>query len=179
MKAIISAIWPYAAFLLIGAMVGWFITDNLATAKIDRLNSIHAQEIKSISDKATSEMAESVNRINSLQAELSGLDAKSTQELQNAQKDNTALRDDVAAGKRRVLIAQSKLATCQRTASASASTGSVGDAAEVGLTAEAGRDVYDIRSGIISDQAKIDYLQGYIRNLQAGGYIAGSNKKAP
>lgn len=179
MKAIISAIWPYSAFLMLGAMIGWFVTDNRATAKIERLKSTYASELKSISDKATADMAYSVNRINSLQAELSGLDAKSTQELQNAQKTNASLRDDVSAGKRRVLIAQSKLATCQRSSGQTSGTGSMGNAAQIGLTAEAGRDVYDIRSGIISDQAKIDYLQGYIRKLQAGGYIADGNKKAP
>lgn len=179
MKAIISTVWPYAAFLIIGAMVGWFIENNRSTAKIERLNSIHASEIKSITDKAASDMAESVARINQLQSGLSALDAKSTQELQNAQKDNASLRDDVSSGKRRVLIAQSKLTACQRTSGQATSTGSMGDAAKVGLTAEAGRDVYDIRSGIISDQAKIDYLQGYIRKLQEGGYIAGGNKKAP
>ncbi|EJA5989107.1 lysis protein, partial [Salmonella enterica] len=41
--------------------------------------------------------------------------------------------------------------------------GSVGDAASVELSAVAGRNVLDIRSGIISDQEKLRYLQDYIR----------------
>lgn len=179
MKAIFSAVWPYAAIFCFGAATGWFITQNHAQAETERLKSAHAAELKAISEKATADMAKSVNRINSLQAELSGLDEKSTRELQNAQKDNAALRNDVATGKRRVLIAQSKLADCQRPAGNTASAGSVGNAASLGLTAEAGATVYDIRSGITEDQAKIRYLQDYIRKLQEGSYIADGNKKAP
>ena len=106
-------------------------------------------------------------------------DVSQSRYLQYAQKDNAALRNDVAAGKRRVLIAQSKLADCQRPTGNTASAGSVGNAAPLGLTAEAGATVYDIRTGITEDQAKIRYLQNYIRKLQAGGYIAAGNKKAP
>ncbi|EOF5818420.1 lysis system i-spanin subunit Rz [Salmonella enterica] len=45
----------------------------------------------------------------------------------------------------------------------SASPGSVGDAATVELSKGAGQNVLDIRAGIISDQAKLKYLQEYIR----------------
>ncbi|EMD4649763.1 lysis protein, partial [Salmonella enterica] len=40
---------------------------------------------------------------------------------------------------------------------------SVGDAATVELSKGAGQNVLDIRAGIISDQAKLRYLQEYIR----------------
>jgi len=42
----------------------------------------------------------------------------------------------------------------------------VGNATQVELTAKAGRNVLDIRAGIISDQAKLDYLQEYVRSIQ-------------
>lgn len=179
MKAIFSAVWPYAACACFGAGIAWFITSNSLHAEIARLNSIHATEMKSVSEEAAKSASESISRVNALQYELARLDTESTQELSNAQRANTALRNDVATGKRRVLIAESKLSTCSRTADSGSGTGSVGDAAQVGLSAETGSDIYDIRSGIISDQAKIDYLQGYIRKLQAQGFIAADKKKAP
>ncbi len=179
MKAIFSAVWPYAACACFGAGIAWFITSNSLHAEIARLNSIHAEEMRSASDAVAKSASESIARVNALQSELTRLDTESTQELSNAQKANTALRNDVATGKRRVLIAESKLSTCSRTADASSGAGSVGDAAQVGLSAETGSDIYDIRSGIISDQAKVDYLQGYIRQLQQKGFIASDKKKAP
>ncbi|MEJ32221.1 lysis protein, partial [Salmonella enterica] len=47
-----------------------------------------------------------------------------------------------------------------------ASTSRVGDAASVELSTVAGQNVLDIRSGIISDQAKLKYLQEYVRTQQ-------------
>lgn len=179
MKAIISAVWPYAAFFCFGAATGWFITHNHAQAETERLKSTYADERRALSESAAKEMTLATQRVNDLQSRLADLDSQSIQDLQNAQKDNAALRNDVAAGKRRVLIAQSKLADCQRPAGNAASTGSMGNAASLGLTAEAGSTVYDIRTGITEDQAKIRYLQDYIRKLQSGGYIADGNKKAP
>ncbi|WP_176211884.1 lysis system i-spanin subunit Rz, partial [Salmonella enterica] len=44
-----------------------------------------------------------------------------------------------------------------------ASPGSMGNAATVELSDVAGQNVLDIRAGIISDQAKLRYLQEYIR----------------
>ncbi|EDS7035908.1 lysis protein, partial [Salmonella enterica subsp. enterica serovar Oranienburg] len=42
-------------------------------------------------------------------------------------------------------------------------TGGVGNAATVELSAGAGQNVLDIRAGIISDQEKLKYLQAYVR----------------
>ena len=179
MKAIISAVWPYAAFFCFGAATGWFITHNHAQSQIERLKSTYSDDRRAMSESAAKQMTIATQRVNDLQSRLADLDSQSTQDLQNAQKDNAALRNDVAAGKRRVLIAQSKLADCQRPSGNTASTGSMVNAASLGLTAEAGATVYDIRTGITEDQAKIRYLQDYIRQLQAGGYIADGNKKAP
>ncbi|ENQ2143386.1 lysis protein [Salmonella enterica] len=94
------------------------------------------------------------------QRDVAALDAKYTKELADAKAENDALRDDVAAGRRRLLVN----ATCPAMPTGkSATPGSVGNAATVELSNVAGRNVLDIRAGITSDQAKLRYLQEYVR----------------
>ncbi|EAB9908234.1 lysis protein [Salmonella enterica subsp. enterica] len=93
------------------------------------------------------------------QRDVAALDAKYTKELADAQTRNTDLQRRLAAGGRVRVKGR-----CTVPASATpASTGSVGDAATIELSPVAGRNVLGIRAGIISDQAKLKYLQGYIR----------------
>ncbi|EJF5838426.1 lysis protein [Salmonella enterica] len=93
------------------------------------------------------------------QRDVAALDARYTKELADAQTRNTDLQRRLAAGGRVRVKGR-----CTVPASTTpASTGSVGDAASVELSAVAGRNVLDIRSGIISDQEKLRYLQDYIR----------------
>ncbi|EDX6463004.1 lysis protein [Salmonella enterica subsp. diarizonae serovar 60:r:e,n,x,z15] len=93
------------------------------------------------------------------QRDVAALDAKYTKELADAQTRNTDLQRRLAAGGRVRVKGQ-----CTVPASTtSASTGSVGDAASVELSTDSGRNVLSIRAGIISDQAKLSYLQQYVR----------------
>ncbi|EKK3320006.1 lysis protein [Salmonella enterica] len=93
------------------------------------------------------------------QRDVAALDAKYTKELADAQTKNTDLQRRLAAGGRVRVKGRCTVPTQTETAS----TGSVGDAASVELSAVAGRNVLNIRAGIISDQAKLRYLQEYIR----------------
>ncbi|SCZ55751.1 prophage endopeptidase [Photorhabdus luminescens] len=88
---------------------------------------------------------------------LNELDVKHTKELANAKSENDALRDDVAAGRRRLRIAAT-CPVCEATTS-----GGVGTTTTVELTGETGSTVLDIREGIINDRAKLRYLQDYIK----------------
>ncbi|EFR9853503.1 lysis protein [Salmonella enterica] len=93
------------------------------------------------------------------QRDVAALDAKYTKELADAKAENDDLQHRLAAGGRVRVKGR-----CTVPASTTpASTGSVGDAASVELSPVAGRNVLGIRSGIISDQAKLRYLQDYIR----------------
>ncbi|EFP5438382.1 lysis protein [Salmonella enterica] len=93
------------------------------------------------------------------QRDVAALDAKYTKELADAKAENDALQRRLAAGGRVRVKGR-----CTVPASTTpASTGSVGDAASVELSPVAGRNVLGIRSGIISDQAKLRYLQQYVR----------------
>ncbi|KOY61227.1 MULTISPECIES: lysis protein [Photorhabdus] len=102
------------------------------------------------------QLTDALNYQNSHITMLRELDVKHTQELANAKSEIDVLRNDVAAGRRKLRIA----ATCSQ--SETGSSGRVGHATTVELTEEAGSTVLDIREGIINDQAKLRYLQEYI-----------------
>lgn len=92
------------------------------------------------------------------QRDVAALDARYTKELADAQTRNTDLQRRLAAGGRVRVKGR-----CTVPASTTpASTGSVGDAATVELSPDSGQNVLSIRSGIISDQAKLRYLQQYV-----------------
>ncbi|EEH5261878.1 lysis protein [Salmonella enterica subsp. diarizonae serovar 16:z10:e,n,x,z15] len=93
------------------------------------------------------------------QRDVAALDAKYTKELADAKAENDALQCRLAAGGR----VRVKGRCTVPVSTTPASTGSVGDAATVELSDVAGRNVLSIRSGIISDQAKLKYLQEYVR----------------
>nr|WP_139762783.1 lysis protein [Salmonella enterica] len=93
------------------------------------------------------------------QRDVAALDAKYTKELADAQTRNTDLQRRLAAGGRVRVEGRCSVSTPTETAS----TSRVGNATTVELSPVAGRNVLDIRAGIISDQEKLKYLQEYIR----------------
>ncbi|EBL0007611.1 lysis protein [Salmonella enterica] len=122
----------------------------------------NAVKYKSQRDTVTHELAlanATITDMQTRQRDVAALDAKYTKELADAQTRNTDLQRRLAAGGRVRVKGR-----CTVPASATpASTGSVGDAASVELSPDSGRNVLDIRAGIISDQAKLRYLQQYVR----------------
>ncbi|ENY2751832.1 lysis protein, partial [Salmonella enterica] len=93
------------------------------------------------------------------QRDVAVLDAKYTKELADAKAENDALQRRFAAGGR----VRVKGRCTVPASTTSASPGSMGNAATVELSDVAGQNVLSIRSGIISDQEKLKYLQEYIR----------------
>ncbi|EAO9176549.1 lysis protein [Salmonella enterica] len=94
------------------------------------------------------------------QRDVAALDAKYTKELADAQTRNTDLQRRLAAGGR----VRVKGRCTVPASTTSASPGSLGNAATVELSRDSGQNVLSIRSGIISDQAKLKYLQEYVRS---------------
>ncbi|ELJ7526764.1 lysis protein, partial [Salmonella enterica] len=90
------------------------------------------------------------------QRDVAALDEKYTKELADAKAENDALRDDVAAGRRRLLVN----ATCPKSTTG---TSGMGDGESPGLTADAELNYYRLRSGIDKITAQVNYLQEYIR----------------
>ncbi len=133
--------------------------------KISDIKAANDRQLAAITAKTQQDTADAMQRMKDAQASAAALDKKITQDLANAKAENDRLRADVAAGTRRVRIAAANLATCQLSAGRGASTGGVGDGTEIELTPAAGQNILDIRAGIISDQAKLDYLQGYVLDV--------------
>ncbi|EME5567846.1 lysis protein [Salmonella enterica] len=93
------------------------------------------------------------------QRDVAALDARYTKELANEHAKNADLQRRLAAGGRVRVEGRCTVPTTAKTAS----TSRVGNAATVELSPVAGQNVLNIRAGIISDQAKLRYLQEYVR----------------
>lgn len=164
-----------AIAIIITGFVTWSITSNHYKGVINEIEKTNAEQVAgyeraigAIKSKAQEETAAAISRMKDAQDKLSELDKQTSEELANAKSENDNLRRDVADGSRRVRILQANLAGCNaspNTTSGNTSTSSMGDAATVELSSTAGQDILNIREGIISDQAKLNYLQSYVKDV--------------
>lgn len=93
------------------------------------------------------------------QRDVAALDAKYTKELADAKAENDALLRKLDNGGRVLVKGKSPVPSSAETSSASG----MGNDATVELSPVAGRNVLDIRDGIIRDQTALRTLQEYIR----------------
>lgn len=100
-------------------------------------------------------------------AEAAALDQHVTRKVQDAVQENTRRLRAAAAGAVRVRYVAARCPDPGPDLPAAASPGSVGDGPGVELDRAAGQDVLVLRQALIEDQAKIEYLQGYVRALTA------------
>jgi prophage endopeptidase len=105
-----------------------------------------------------------------LEQRLAKADQQSTEKLTNALTENDRLERlySSADDERRRLRIDVKVARADAIVSAATGSGSVGDAASVELSAAAGRAVWDIRRGMKQDQAALEYLQDWAREVTKG-----------
>ncbi|EDX3511655.1 lysis protein [Salmonella enterica subsp. enterica serovar Adelaide] len=141
-----------ASLLIVAAALAW-TTDhyhgNAVKYKDQRDTATHSLKLANAT----------ITDMQTRQRDVAALDAKYTKELADAQTRNADLQRRLAAGGRVRVKGR-----CTVPASTTpASSGGVGDAASVELSPDSGRNVLDIRAGIISDQEKLKYLQEYIR----------------
>ncbi|EFB4150874.1 lysis protein, partial [Escherichia coli O128] len=92
------------------------------------------------------------------QRDVAVLDAKYTKELADAKAENDALRDDVAAGRRRLRIK----AVCQSVREATTASG-VDNAVSPRLADVAERDYFTLRERVMVMQKQLEGAQEYIR----------------
>nr|WP_188246753.1 lysis protein [Pectobacterium carotovorum] len=161
------------AGIIAGGLFCWWITSTSYDADIATLKSEHALVLKSVSDKAAADSEAARSREHGFQQQIAALDAEHTKERENAQRENAKLAADIAAGRRRVQFAKAELATCELSSGAVRSASSLGNATALRLSPVAGRNILDIRAGIKDDQAKLVYLQEYMRMLQLNDAIGG------
>ncbi|EAA8759578.1 lysis protein [Salmonella enterica subsp. enterica serovar Kiambu] len=140
------------SLLIVAAALAW---------TTDRYHS-NAVRYKDQRDTATHSLTlanETIDDMTQRQRDVAALDAKYTKELADEHAKNADLQRRLSAGGRVRVEGRCTVPTQTETAS----TSRVGNAATVELSPVAGQNVLGIRSGIISDQAKLKYLQDYIR----------------
>lgn len=101
---------------------------------------------------------DTITAMQTRQRDVAVLDAKYTGELARERAENERLRDDVAAGKRRLQLN----ATCSKNGASLAS--GLGDATTPKLTGDAERDYWRLRDGIETITGQVKYLQDYIKS---------------
>lgn len=96
-----------------------------------------------------------------LQNKLTDLDTRSTEALNEKLSQNDRLRTDLATAQRMRL--QGTSCPAQPAGDQTGTAGSLGDGTGIELSAETRHAVFDLRAGIVRDQAALDYLQWYLR----------------
>ena len=122
----------------------------------------NATEFKRQRDKATEQLSlakDTIADMQTRQRDVAELDAKYTKELADAKAENDALQRKLDNGGRVLVKGKCPVSAATQTAGAP----SMGDDATVELSPVAGRNVLDIRDGIIRDQTALRTLQEYIR----------------
>ncbi|EFT3127129.1 lysis protein [Escherichia coli] len=142
----------YALVICIIVCLSWAVNhyrDNAITYKAQREKN--ARELK-LANAAITDMQ-------MRQRDVAALDAKYTKELADAKAENDALLRKLDNGGRVLVKGKCPVPSSAETSSASG----MGNDATVELSPVAGRNVLDIRDGIIRDQTALRTLQEYIR----------------
>lgn len=144
---------------------GWRLSGQVADAKTETANerTVHQADLTAISNAAAQQVRDALDKQQDAQQKLADLDRKHTEELTNANAENDRLRARLATGGR-VRVAGNCPAN-PVSVPAAAGPASVDHAGTVELSPEAGRNVLDVRAGIIADQAALKALQQYVREV--------------
>ena len=151
--------------VIIGASAAAYVQELRLYAKLSTQKSEFDQHLKDISDSAAADLSAQIAKTNAAQAALAALDAQRLKERNDAQATNDQLRADVAAGKRRLRIAIAENTASSHQQSGATTTPGLGNGATIEISEAAGRNILDIRAGIIDDQAKLVTLQDYVRKV--------------
>lgn len=122
----------------------------------------NAVKYKSQRDTATHNLKlvnEMIDDMQIRQRDVAALDARYTKELADAKAENDALRDDVAAGRRRLHVN----ATCPTVVRKATATPGVDNAARPRLADSAQRDYFILRDRVKTMQKQLEATQQYIR----------------
>jgi prophage endopeptidase len=174
-----GALQQYRAWLIAGAVVvllamgtgfgwalnGWRLEGRVADAKAETADqaALHKADLAAISNAAAQQVTQALAKQQEAQQAVADLDRRHSKELKDAQAENDVLRGKLARGGGVRVAANCPANPVSMPAAAGAA--SVGHAGTVELSPEAGRNVLDVRAGIIADQAALKALQQYIREV--------------
>jgi prophage endopeptidase len=157
-----------AALMAMSAAGAWQWQANAYGRQIAEQGRAHEHTLGEIARAAARQLQAQQDKRLALEQRLTTLDADKHKVLTDAESENERLRRlyDGADDERRRLRIEVRVARADATVSAATSPGSLGDGERLELSAEAGSAVWDIRGGMKSDEAKLDYLQRYVCELR-------------
>ncbi|MGG5964886.1 lysis protein [Salmonella enterica] len=141
-----------ASLLIVAAALAW-------TTERYHGNAVRYKDQRDTATHNLKLANETIDDMEVRQRDVAALDAKYTKELVDEHAKNADLQRRLSDGGRVRVKGRCTVPASTETASASR----VGNAATVELSPDSGQNVLDIRSGIISDQEKLKYLQEYVR----------------
>lgn len=142
---------------IISALVICIIVSLSWAVNYYRDNAISYKDQRDEAKEKLSQANATITDMQQRQRDVAALDEKYTKELANAKAENDALRDDVAAGRRRLHIK----AVCQSVREATTASG-VDNAASPRLADTAERDYFTLRERLVMMQAQLEGAQQYI-----------------
>ena len=156
-----------ALLLLLGTAGGvWKVQDWRYGKQLAEQSAAYQGDLTAISNAAADQVSTALEKQQVAEKIRDDIDAKATKEKMHDLAENETLRRAVADGARRLRIAGSCRANSGNVPG-TASTTSLGNGGAVELAPAAGRAVFDIRAGIIADQAALKALQSYVREICA------------
>src|SRR5690554_1101107 len=157
----------WALILVAGIALGWLIQGWRMGEQMAEQRTEHVDQLRRTAEANARVILQQQADQQAQAQRLADLDTIHTQELSHALQENRRLESlySAADDERRRLRIDVIVARNDATVSAIAGAGSVGDAASLELTGEAGRAVWDIRRGMIEDQEKLVYLQEWVRSF--------------
>lgn len=164
MTTIIPRILPYIGAVLIGAVGAWFWQANSYEAVIARNEASRQADLALLANAGAEQARAALERQQVAEQALADLDQKAQKEKTDGIAENEKLRRAAADSARRLRIAGSCRAGGGDVPDTSGATG-LGNAGAVELSPAAGSTVFDIRAGIIADQAALRALQSYVMNV--------------
>ncbi|EAS1097228.1 lysis protein [Salmonella enterica] len=153
LPVLLKKYWLQLSVTLLIAALAW-ATEHY------RDNAIQYKSQRDTASRSLKLANEAITDMTNRQRDVAALDEKYTKELADAKAKNDALRDDVAAGRRRLLVN----ATCPAVpAGKSTSAARVDNAARPRLADSAQRDYFTLKERVTTMQKQLEGAQDYIR----------------
>jgi len=168
MNALLLRILPYIAAVLLGAVGAWMWQANSYGTIIANNEASHQADLASIANAGAVQARQALEKQKAAEIALATLDQKAQKEKTDGLAENERLRRAAADSDRRLRIPGSCRASGGDVPSSAGTTGP-GDAGTVELSQDSGQAVFDIRAGIIADQAALKALQSYVANVCLAG----------
>lgn len=164
MSAILLRLLPYIAALLIGAAGAWMWQDNSYGQVIATNEAARQADLATVANAGAAQTRKALEKQQAAEQALATLDQKHQKEKTDGLAENEKLRRAADDSARRLRIAGSCPASGGGVPGTASAAG-LGDAGSVELTSAGGSTVFDIRAGIIADQAALRALQTYVRDV--------------